>query len=298
MSASLLAETRAILNRYGFRPKKKLGQNFLVDRDLQERIVEAAESGPQETIIEIGPGLGILTRALCQTAGLVLAIEIDTTLFGILRKELAGFSNLSLVQADVLTFDFGAWAREKGVAGGVKVVANLPYYISTSLLFHLLRSRHLFSLLVLMVQKEVGERILAQPGSKQYGSLSIALQLYAEPKIWASAPREAFYPSPQVDSLVLKILIRQEPRVEVGNEPLFRSVVRAAFAQRRKMLGNALPGQICPGMPKDVWDRVFLDAELSRKRRGETLSIEEFATLTHHLNGWLEREGYVPHRQG
>jgi len=101
-----------------------------------------------------------------------------------------------------------------------------------------------------------------------------------------------------VDSVVLKILIRQEPRVEVGNEPLFRSVVRAAFAQRRKMLGNALPGQICPGMPKDVWDRVFLDAELSRKRRGETLSIEEFATLTHHLNGWLEREGYVPHRQG
>jgi 16S rRNA (adenine1518-N6/adenine1519-N6)-dimethyltransferase len=298
MSASLLAETRAILNRYGFRPKKKLGQNFLVDRDLQERIVEAAESGPQETIIEIGPGLGILTRALCQTAGLVLAIEIDTTLFGILRKELAGFSNLSLVQADVLTFDFGAWAREKGVAGGVKVVANLPYYISTSLLFHLLRSRHLFSLLVLMVQKEVGERILAQPGSKQYGSLSIALQLYAEPKIWTSAPQEAFYPSPQVDSVVLKILIRQKPRVEVGNESLFRSVVRAAFAQRRKMLGNALPGQICSGMPKDVWDRVFLDAELSQKRRGETLSIEEFATLTHHLNGWLEREGYVPHRQG
>jgi len=298
MAVSLLAETRAILNRYGFRPKKKLGQNFLVDRDLLERIIEAAELGPQETVIEIGPGLGILTRALCQVAGLVLAIEFDTTLFGILQKELAGFPNLSLVQADVLTFDFGAWARERGVERGVKVVANLPYYISTPSLFHLLRSKYLFSLLVLMVQKEVAERILAHPGSKQYGSLSISLQLHGEPKIWTSAPREAFYPSPQVDSVVLKVLIREKPRVEVGNEPLFRSTVRAAFAQRRKMLGNALPGQICPGMPKDAWDRVFSDAGLSRKRRGETLSIEEFAKLTHHLNRWLEREGYVPHRQG
>jgi 16S rRNA (adenine1518-N6/adenine1519-N6)-dimethyltransferase len=249
-------------------------------------------------VIEIGPGLGILTRSLCQAAGFVLAIEFDTTLFGMLQKELEGFSNLLLVQADALTFDFGAWARERGVGGKAKVVANLPYYISTPLLFRLLRYRDLCSLLVLMVQKEVGERILAEPGSKQYGSLSIALQLYAEPKVWIHAPREAFYPSPQVDSVVLKVLIREKPRVEIGNEPLFRSVVRAAFAQRRKMLGNSLSGQLCPGMRKEVWDRVFQDAAISQKRRGETLSIEEFAELTHHLNTWLEREGYVPHRQG
>jgi 16S rRNA (adenine1518-N6/adenine1519-N6)-dimethyltransferase len=298
MAISLLAETRKILNQHGLRPKKKLGQHFLVDRGLLEKIVEAAELGPTETVIEIGPGLGTLTRALCRAAGSVLAIELDGTLFGILKEELGSLPNLSLVQADVLTYDFEAWAREKSVGRKVKVVANLPYYISTPVLFHLLRYRTLFSVLVLMVQKEVGERIFAQPGSKRYGSLSIALQLYTQTKTSIRVPREAFHPMPQVDSIVLKMVVDERPRVPVADENLFRSLVRAAFAQRRKMLGNSLPSQVCPGVGEEVWDRVFSDADISGKRRGETLSVEEFAELTHHLHERLEREGYVPYCHG
>ena len=298
MAISLLSETREILGRYGLRPQKRLGQNFLIDRHWLEAIVQAAELDRQDQVVEIGPGLGLLTRALCGIAGSVVAIELDPYLFRLLGKELHGFTNLSLVQADILTFDFSAWAKERGLRGKAKMVANLPYYISTPLLFRLLQYRYLFSSMVLMVQKEVGERLLAHPGTKQYGALSIALQLYAEVEWVATVPKEAFYPKPQVDSAILRLLVRPTPRVEIEDEALFRILVRAAFSQRRKMLGNALPSQVASGLSREVWDRAFADADISPRRRGESLCIEEFARLAHHLHGWMEREGYVPHRQG
>ena len=294
MSLSLLSQTRKILERHGFRPKKRLGQNFLINQHVLEVIVNAAELDGQEAVIEIGPGLGLLTKALCRAAGLVLAVEIDATLFRILEQELAGFYNLSLVRSDALAFDFEAWLSERDCRGKAKVVANLPYYISSPLLFHLLKCRQLFSLWILMVQKEVAERILAQPGSKDYGSLSIALQLHADVESILFVSKEAFYPQPKVDSAVLKIRMRREPRAKIEDESLFASLVRSAFAQRRKMLRNALAHQMYPGMAKEVWDRTFERAAISPRRRGETLGIEEFARLANHL--YWERKGYVSHR--
>lgn len=296
MSVSLLSEIREILNRHGFRPKKRLGQNFLIDQRVLEVIVKAAELDGQEVVIEIGPGLGTLTRTLCRAAGLVLAIELDPTLFSILEEELAGFHNLSLVQSDVLAFDFEAWLSKRGSKGKAKVVSNLPYYISTPLLFHLLKYRQVFLLWILMVQKEVAERILAQPGSKQYGSLSIALQLHADVEWVSAVPKEAFYPRPKVDSAVLKLLIRKEPKAKIVDESLFANLVRSAFAGRRKMLRNALANQMYPGMRKEVWDRAFEVAAISPQRRGETLGIEEFARLANCLYREREREGYVSYR--
>jgi 16S rRNA (adenine1518-N6/adenine1519-N6)-dimethyltransferase len=298
MTNSLRAQTREILNRYDVRPKKKLGQNFLIDQQLCEEIIKASELSQEDTVVEIGPGLGFLTRALCEGAGRVLSIELDGALLTILKREMKDLPNLSLVQGDALAFNYEIWAREQGLRRQVKVVANLPYYISTPLIFHLLRQRASFSLFVLMVQKEVADRILARPGSKSYGSLSIALQLYTDMYPIAIAPREAFYPEPQVDSVILKIIICSRPKAEIVDENLFRDLVRAAFSQRRKMLGNALPGQLDLWPRKEIWDRVFADAEISPRRRGETLDIEEFARLTCYLYHWREREGHVSHRRG
>ncbi|MDH7499894.1 MAG: 16S rRNA (adenine(1518)-N(6)/adenine(1519)-N(6))-dimethyltransferase RsmA [candidate division NC10 bacterium] len=294
MRLSLLTETQKILKQHGFRPKKRLGQNFLVDEHVLEAVVEAAEIKGQETVIEIGPGLGLLTRQLCRAAGWVLAIELDPSLFSILKRQLAGFPNLSLVQSDVLAFDLESWLSQGGHQGKAKVVANLPYYLSTPLLFQLLAYRHLFSLWVLMVQKEVAERIGARPGSKDYGSLSIALQLYGEVEPVLSVSKEAFYPRPQVDSAVLKIRMREEPRAKIEDETLFRELVRSAFSQRRKMLRNALARQMVPGLKQEVWERAFANAGIASQRRGETLSIEEFARLANQLH--RERERDVSHR--
>jgi 16S rRNA (adenine1518-N6/adenine1519-N6)-dimethyltransferase len=224
----------------------------------------------------------------------VLAVELDPILFRILKEELAGYSNLTLIQSDVLAFDFESCLRDRDFRGKAKVVANLPYYISTPLLFHLLHYRHLFSLWILMVQKEVAERILAAPGSKQYGALSIALQLYTDAEPVATVPKEAFYPPPKVNSAVVKMRMRSEPRAKILDETLFFSLTRCAFAQRRKMLKNALAKQMGAAMKRESWDRAFEEAKISSQRRGETLSIEEFARLANHLYG--EREGYVSHR--
>jgi len=294
MSFSLIAETRKILKQHGFRPKKRLGQNFLVDQQVLEAMVKAAELKGQETVIEIGPGLGILTRELCRSAGFVLAIELDPSLFGILKQELAEFPNLSLVQSDVLAFDFESWLSKQDRKGKAKVIGNLPYYVSTPLLFQLLERRDFFSLWVLMVQKEVAERIRAGPGSKDYGSLSIALQLYGDVEPVISVSKEAFHPRPKVDSAVLKIRMREEPRTKIEDESLFRELVRSAFSQRRKMLKNALANQMYPGMRQEVWDRAFTGAGIASQRRGETLSIEEFARLANHL--YWERERDVSYR--
>jgi len=298
MGISLLRQVRDILERNECRPKRRLGQNFLIDPDFFRLILEVSALGSQEMVVEIGPGLGILTRALCEAARTVLAIEIDVGLCRILEKEMGDLPNLYLVRGDALGFDFEAWFKAKGQRAGAKVVANLPYYISTPVLFHLLKYRRFFSFWILMVQREVGERLIANPGTKQYGSLTIALRLHADLDWIASVPKEAFYPRPQVDSALLRIRIRPEPRVKIEDESLFASLVRSAFSQRRKMLRNVLPGQICPGLKKEVWDRVFTDADICPQRRGESLSIEEFARFAHHLHGWLKREGYVSYCQG
>jgi 16S rRNA (adenine1518-N6/adenine1519-N6)-dimethyltransferase len=287
-------QIREMLRRYGVRPRKSLGQHFLVDPQLPDLILRAAELEGKETVIEVGAGLGVLTRLLCQAAGLVVAVEVDPVLFGILQQELRGTPNLVLVQSDVLKVDFDSslpWLRAGERA---KVVANLPYYLSSPLLFHLLRFRHLFSRWVLTVQKEVADRLRAVPGSKQYGSLSVAIQLNADVELIAAVPRGAFYPPPQVDSAVVRVTMREEPRLRIEDESLFFRIVRAAFAQRRKMLKNALADLLGPQGGSGERERAWTETGVSPRRRGETLSIEEFARLANYL--YQEREEHVPHR--
>ncbi len=256
------------------RARKSLGQNFLVDQGFVDRIVEAASITPEDTVVEIGPGTGALTRSLAGQAGRVVAIELDERLFLRLKSELADLQNLDLINGDALKFPF-----EK-LPGPVKVVANLPYYISTPIITRLVAARANISLMVLMLQKEVAARISAPPGGKDYGYLSVMVQLHAEARTLFTVPAGAFRPVPKVDSAVISLRILKAPAVECRDYALYERVVGAAFSQRRKTLKNTLKAS-----------RLFMDegiegiasAGIDPHRRGETLSLAEFAKLTDFL---------------
>ncbi|MDH4163002.1 MAG: 16S rRNA (adenine(1518)-N(6)/adenine(1519)-N(6))-dimethyltransferase RsmA [Nitrospirota bacterium] len=251
-------------------PKKSLGQNFLTDPNYVHKIVDAAEVGPQDRILEIGPGLGHLTRELARRAGTVLAIELDNRVIPHLREEFAAATNVEILEADALLFPYD------GLQGTWKVVANLPYYISTPLVQKLLSMKQLFTSLTIMVQKEVAERIVASPGGKDYGVLSIQVQYTAKPRIAFVVPSGAFTPRPKVDSAVMVLTPRPAPAVAVVNEEFFFRLVKAAFSQRRKTLRNSL-AQL--GLDSAALKNAEQRSGIDLSRRAETLTIEEFGIL-------------------
>lgn len=277
--------TRAVLERHGFTFKKSFGQNFLTDTNILQKIVDTAEIDENVNVIEIGPGIGALTEFLAENAAEVMAFEIDERLMPILADTLQEFENVKIINEDILKSDLQA--RIKKFANPelpIKVVANLPYYITTPILIHLIESRIPFSEFVVMMQREVADRISAQPNSKSYGSLSIAVQYYMTAKVAFIVPRTVFVPAPNVDSAILKMTRRDKPAVEVKDEAFFFKVSKASFTHRRKTLWNNLTSYF--GKSNEVKTKLesALDnAELSPSVRGEALGLQEFARLADSL---------------
>ena len=268
--------TLHILKTFGIHMSKKLGQNFLIDSDIVDGIVEAASITPGDTVLEIGPGIGTLTQGLAEAGANVTAVELDRRLLDVLAKTLEGYEHVRVVHGDILKIDI---AREIN-SERYKVVANLPYYITTPIIMKFLEERLPVDVLVTMVQKEVAERMVAPPGGKDYGALSVAVQYYTDPKIMFIVPPKSFMPAPAVESAVIRCTVRSKPPVELTSEKTFFRVVKAAFAQRRKTLSNALKAG---GMEKEAQEQILAKAGVDGMRRGEQLTIEEFAAVA---NAW------------
>ena len=273
--------TRAILERHGFTFKKSFGQNFLTDTNILQKIVDTAEIDKKINVIEIGPGIGALTEFLAESAAEVMAFEIDDRLVPILADTLRDFDNVTVVNQDILKVDLAQYIAEfKNPDLPIKVVANLPYYITTPILMHLIESGIPFSEFVVMMQREVADRISAQPNTKAYGSLSIAVQYYMTAKVAFIVPRTVFVPAPNVDSAILKMVRRDQPAVAVQDEKFFFKVSKASFVHRRKTLWNNLTSYF--GKSEETKGKLTAAlerAELSPSVRGEALSLEEFARL-------------------
>lgn len=273
--------TRAILERHGFTFKKSFGQNFLTDTNILQKIVDTAEIDKKVNVIEIGPGIGALTEFLAESAAEVMAFEIDDRLVPILADTLRDFDNVTVVNQDILKVDLAQYIAEfKNPDLPIKVVANLPYYITTPILMHLIESGVPFSEFVVMMQREVADRISAQPNTKAYGSLSIAVQYYMTAKVAFIVPRTVFVPAPNVDSAILKMVRRDQPAVAVQDEKFFFKVSKASFVHRRKTLWNNLTSYF--GKSEETKDKLTAAlerADLSPSVRGEALSLEEFARL-------------------
>lgn len=277
--------TRAVLERHGFTFKKSFGQNFLTDTNILQKIVDTAEIDKHVNVIEIGPGIGALTEFLAENAAEVMAFEIDERLMPILADTLQEFENVKIINEDILKSDLQARIKEfSNPELPIKVVANLPYYITTPILMHLIESRIPFSEFVVMMQREVADRISAQPNSKSYGSLSIAVQYYMTAKVAFIVPRTVFVPAPNVDSAILKMTRRDKPAVEVEDESFFFKVSKVSFTHRRKTLWNNLTSYF--GKTDEVKTKLeaaLSNAELSPSVRGEALALQEFARLADSL---------------
>lgn len=273
--------TRAILERHGFTFKKSFGQNFLTDTNILQKIVDTAEIDKNVNVIEIGPGIGALTEFLAESAAEVMAFEIDDRLVPILADTLRDFDNVTVVNQDILKVDLAQYIAEfKNPDLPIKVVANLPYYITTPILMHLIESGIPFSEFVVMMQREVADRISAQPNTKAYGSLSIAVQYYMTAKVAFIVPRTVFVPAPNVDSAILKMVRRDQPAVEVQDEKFFFKVSKASFVHRRKTLWNNLTSHFGKSEETKAKLTAALEqAELSPSVRGEALTLADFARL-------------------
>ncbi|RHE65028.1 16S rRNA (adenine(1518)-N(6)/adenine(1519)-N(6))-dimethyltransferase RsmA [Streptococcus gordonii] len=274
--------TRAILERHGFTFKKSFGQNFLTDTNILQKIVDTAEIDKNVNVIEIGPGIGALTEFLAESAAEVMAFEIDDRLVPILADTLRDFDNVTVVNQDILKVDLAQYIAEfKNPDLPIKVVANLPYYITTPILMHLIESGIPFSEFVVMMQREVADRISAQPNTKAYGSLSIAVQYYMTAKVAFVVPRTVFVPAPNVDSAILKMVRREQPAVEVQDEKFFFKVTKASFVHRRKTLWNNLTSYF--GKSEEVkakLENALAKANLVANVRGEALDLVAFARLS------------------
>ena len=273
--------TRAILERHGFTFKKSFGQNFLTDTNILQKIVDTAEIDKNVNVIEIGPGIGALTEFLAESAAEVMAFEIDDRLVPILADTLRDFDNVTVVNQDILKVDLAQYMAEfKNPDLPIKVVANLPYYITTPILMHLIESGIPFSEFVVMMQREVADRISAQPNTKAYGSLSIAVQYYMTAKVAFIVPRTVFVPAPNVDSAILKMVRRDQPAVAVQDEKFFFKVSKASFVHRRKTLWNNLTSHFGKSEETKAKLTAALEqAELSPSVRGEALTLADFARL-------------------
>ena len=274
--------TKEVVQKHNFKFSKSLGQNFLIDTNVIDRILEGARVTEGDYVIEVGPGIGTLTKEMGRTAQKVVAIEIDKTLIPILEETLADFPNIEVINQDILKVDVQELVKEKLNGGPVKLIANLPYYITTPIVMKFLEEDIPVTDIVVMVQKEDADRMNAQPNSKDYGALSVAVQYYCDTEIVAKAPRHMFMPQPNVDSTVIGLHIREEKKYNVDNEDIFFKTVKASFGQRRKTLLNSLGG--LGFLSKDQIKVALQEANIDEKRRGETLSIEEFASLSNAVN--------------
>ena len=275
--------TIEVLQKYHFRAQKKYGQNFLVDPGVLERIVDAAGITDADCVLEIGPGIGTMTQYLAERAGRVVAVEIDKNLMPILEDTLSAYANVTLVNDDILKVDIGRIVEEENGGRPVKVVANLPYYITTPIIMGLFESHVPLESITVMVQKEVAERIQVGPGTKDYGALSLAVQYYAKPEIVANVPPNCFIPRPGVGSAVIRLTRYQEPPVKVEDEARLFELIRAAFNQRRKTLVNALGNAAGIGVAKEQVAEALKRLHLPESVRGEALTLEQFALLAGEL---------------
>jgi len=275
---SLLTETRRLLRRFGLQARKGLGQHFLVDKAVLNRIVSEADLAPTDVVIEVGPGLGVLTGELSRRAGRVIAVELDNKLAAILNQVMASFKNVTIINEDVLKVEPAALLAEidfKELSKSYKVVANLPYYITSPVLRHFLESERKPDVMIVMVQKEVAEDIVGRPGRRSL--LSISVQLYGQPEIVDYVPAGCFYPAPEVDSAVLKVTPYPQPAVDIDDTEGFFTMVRAGFSAARKQIGNSLAQGL--GVSKDEALVLLSVAGISPQRRAETLTLEEWAQL-------------------
>lgn len=276
----LLAQTRRMLRRFDLKARKRLGQHFLIDGEVLQVITSAAELTPTDVILEIGPGLGILTRELAGQAGWVIAVELDNKLAHILKQTLASFDNVTIVNKDILRIDPATLLREPKTkfapaTSPYKVVANLPYYITSPVLRHFLEASVKPEMMIVMVQKEVAETIVAEPGQRSV--LSISVQFYGKPRIVSYVPAQSFYPAPEVDSAILRIDLYPQPVVAVTDEKGFFELVRAGFTASRKQIVNSLVQGL--GLPKTEVLALLVRADIVPQRRAETLTLEEWAQL-------------------
>lgn len=271
--------TIAVLQKYGFVFQKKYGQNFLIDPHVLDKIVAAAGIGPDDFVVEIGPGIGTLTQYLAYAARSVCAVEIDKNLIPILEDTLSDYDNVEVINNDVLKVDLAALAKEKNNGQPIKVVANLPYYITTPIIMGLFENHVPVDSITVMVQKEVADRMQTGPGSKDYGALSLAVQYYAEPYIVANVPPNCFMPRPKVGSAVIKLTRYEKPPVDVKDEGLMFRLIRASFNQRRKTLVNGIRNSGDFSLSKEEIEDVFNRCDLPLNIRGEALTLEQFAML-------------------
>lgn len=272
---------QAIKERHNFQLSKSLGQNFITDKSVIEKIVEGSDVGENDLVIEIGPGIGVLTAEAAESAAKVVAIEIDKKLIPILAETLQDYENIRVINQDILKTDINEIIDEERAAGsftgGVKIMGNLPYYITTPIIMGILEKGVHADSITIMMQKEVADRIKASPGGKIYGAISVAVQYYCEVEQIASVPKEVFVPRPKVDSAVLKLAIRKERPVELIDEKAFFACIKAGFGQRRKTLLNSLTG--VNGLAKEEIKGILENAGVDPVRRAETLDIKEFAAI-------------------
>ncbi len=273
--------TVAVLQKYNFVFQKKYGQNFLIDPRVLEKIVDAARISDQDCVLEIGPGIGTMTQYLAESAREVVAVEIDRALIPILKDTLSAYDNVTILNEDIMKVDVGRIVRERNQGRPIKVVANLPYYITTPIVMSLLENHVPLESITIMVQKEVADRMQVGPGTKDYGALSLAVQYYARPEIVARVPSNCFMPRPGVDSTVVRLTIYQEPPVEVQDEKYLFALIRSSFNQRRKTLANGLSGGM--GIPRERVTAALQEMGLPATTRGETLTLEQFAALSNLL---------------
>lgn len=281
-------KTIEIIQKYNFNFQKKFGQNFLIDSHVLNKIIAGAGVTKDDFVLEIGPGIGTLTQYLCEAAGKVFAVEIDKNLLPILEETLAPYDNVTVINEDILKLDLNAIAREYNGGKPIKVVANLPYYITTPIIMGLFEAHVPLENLTVMVQKEVAKRMEAGPGTKDYGALSLAVQYYAEPYIVANVPCNCFMPRPNVDSAVIRLTRHEQMPVDVKNETQMFKMVRAAFNQRRKTLVNSLNNSPELNFTKEEIQNALAEMNLSATVRGEALTLEQFAALSDLLSAIKE----------
>ena len=281
--------TIEVLQKYHFNFQKKFGQNFLINTSILEEIIDAAEITREDFVLEIGPGIGTMTQYLCEAAREVVAVEIDTNLIPILGDTLSAYDNVEVMNADILKVAIAKLADERNGGKPIKVVANLPYYITTPIIMGLFESHVPIDSITIMVQKEVADRMQEGPGSKEYGALSLAVQYYAKPEIVVNVPPSCFMPQPKVGSAVIRLTRHENPPVDVDNEKLMFQVIRASFNQRRKTLANGLNNFGSFSLGKEEIQKSIEELGVPVNIRGEALSLEQFAKLSNIINAKMKR---------
>ena len=282
--------TIEVLQKYHFNFQKKFGQNFLINTSILEEIIDAAEITKEDFVLEIGPGIGTMTQYLCEAAREVVAVEIDTNLIPILGDTLSAYDNVEVMNADILKVDIAKLADERNGGKPIKVVANLPYYITTPIIMGLFESHVPIDSITIMVQKEVADRMQEGPGSKEYGALSLAVQYYAKPEIVVNVPPSCFMPQPKVGSAVIRLTRHENPPVDVDNEKLMFQVIRASFNQRRKTLANGLNNFGSFSLGKEEIQKSIEELGVPVNIRGEALSLEQFAKMSNIINANMNHD--------